>query len=234
MRGRRGGEYIFPFEIVGCGTPTAPGPSGCGSEAAAGTGWGALGAKRPPGPAPPASPRGQTPGHGQTPSASPREGGPRYPAPSRPFSLGRFPYKGPAGDVRFWVENFLPIGCWKTKGFCEAETSGRGFNAPPPPFFFFFPKRNHCNLRQNSADIFAVLRISFFNKCGNRRHRDYFFFYEGENLIFGDFVGGVSRPHPPVAGRRGAGSLGRRPGAAVAVPRPVTGPLRNFICPFRN
>lgn len=192
---------------MGCGSPTAPGPSGCGCEAAAGTGWGALGAKCPQGPGPPASPQGQTPGHGpadgQNLSACPREGGPLYHAPSRPFALGRFPYKEQGGEVRFWVGNFLPIGCWKTKGFCEAETSGRGFNAPPP----FFSKRNHPNLRQNTAAIFAGLHISFFNECGNRRHRDYFFFNEGENLIFRNFVGGVNRPRLPVAGRRGAGSL---------------------------
>lgn len=151
---------------------------------------------------------------------------PDIPLPPAPSLWGDFPTKGRRERCAFGLE----ISCWKTKGFCGAETSGRGFNAPPP----FFSKRNHPNFRQNSADIFAVLRISFLNKYGNRHHRVFLFFYEGENLIFRDFVGGVNRPHLPVAGRRGAGSLRRRPGASVAVPRPVTGPLRNLICPFRN
>lgn len=199
-------------------------------RAAAGTGCGALGAKLRPGPAPPAPPQGQTAGHGpadsQNRSASPREGLPDIPLPPAPSLWGDFPTKGRRERCAFGLE----ISCWKTKGFCGAQTSGRGFNAPPP----FFSKRNHPNFRQNSADIFAVLRISFLNKYGNRHHRVFLFFYEGENLIFRDFVGGVNRPHLPVAGRRGAGSLRRRPGASVAVPRPVTGPLRNLICPFRN
>lgn len=181
-----------------------------------GGGWdglGGAGGEAPTGPGSPSLSPGTNsrtrPGRRPEPERLSPRGGPRYPAPSRPFSLGRYPYKEPAGEVRFWVGNFLLIGCWKTKGFCGAETSGRGFNAPPP----FFSKRNHPNLRQNTAAIFAVLYISFFNECGNRRHRDYFFFYEGENLIFCNFVGGVNRPRLPVAGRRGAGSLCRRPGA---------------------
>lgn len=228
MRGRCEENTLSPLKLRGAAPPGRRDPG----AAAARDGLGGAGGEAPPGPGSPSPPQGQTPrhgpAHGPNRSASPRDRGPPYPAPSRPLALGRFPCKGPAGEVRFWVGNFLPIGCWKTKGFCEAETSGRGFNAPPP----FFSKRNHPNLRQNSADIFAVLRISFFNKCGNRRHRDYSFFYEGENLIFRDFVGGVSRPRLPVAGRRGAGSLRRRPGAGSRGSSAGNRPLEEFNLPL--
>lgn len=202
MRGRRGGEHALPFETAGCGR-----------------GWdglGALGAKLPPGPAPPAPPRAQTPGHGPaagpTRSASPPGGSPisRSLPPLRfgAISLQRAGGRGALLGWKFPADRLL-----ENKRILRSRNQRAGIYCRPPSIF---SKRNHPNLRQNTADIFAVLCISFFNECGNRRHRDYFFFYEGKNLIFRDFVGGVSRPRLPVAERRGEGSL---PVPAVAVPR---------------
>lgn len=43
--------------------------------------------------------------------------------------------KKPAGEVRFWAGNFLPIRCWKTKGFfADQKPAGEELMLPPPIF----------------------------------------------------------------------------------------------------
>lgn len=191
-----------------------PHPPGWGTEGALGTGWGRPRARLPPGQTDKPTNPGPGPAQGQTRALLPKGGSPisRCPPPLLfgAISLQRCAFR-------------LGISCrsaaGKQKDFAEKKPTG-GDLMPPLHFYFFFPKRNHLNLRQNSAEIFAVLRISFFNECGKRRHRDYFFFYEGENTIFRDFVGGVKRPHLPVSGRGeradcspgcGGSSAGNRP-----------------------
>lgn len=76
---------------------------------------------------------GPSPSGGQGLMASSRGESPIFHS-LQPLRWGQFPYKGPAGEVRFRAGNFLPIRCWKTKGFCAADTSGRGVNVFPPIF----------------------------------------------------------------------------------------------------
>lgn len=180
-----------------------------------GAGWDRRRGERPPGPASPSLSRGgdtrTRPGRRPGPvRLFPRGGSPPNTAPASPL-WGNFPTKGRRGEVRFWAGNFLPIRGWKTKGFYGAETSGQGINSSPPPFIFLneiTPQR-----RQNAAGIFAVSCISFLTKAGGDAIGIISVFYDGENLIFRDFVGGGGEPSSlPVDRRRGAGSPRRWPG----------------------
>lgn len=162
----------------------------------------AAGAKRPPGPASP-SPSRRGGGDTRTrPSRRPgpvrlflgygggREGGgvsPHIPLPPAPPLWGNFPTKKARGRGAFLGWKFPADPLLENKRiFCGPETSGRGINASPS----HFSKRNHPQMKAKHCGYFCGFVYFVFNESGRGRHRDNFFFYEGENLIFPDFVAG--------------------------------------------
>lgn len=96
MRG--GSEDSFLFKMWGA--LFSRDPRGAAARRRVGPALGERGVKRPPGPAPPASPGGYTrtwPCRRPAPVCLFPGGAPPYTAPSRPSALGQFPHKGPAG-----------------------------------------------------------------------------------------------------------------------------------------
>lgn len=191
--------------------PPPSGPPGRGSQEAAGTGRGGEAPTGPGFPQPLPERGGGTPGpdpaDGQGLFACSwdmggggRGGGvsPHIPLPPAPPLWGNFPTKKARGRGAFLGWKFPADPLLENKRiFCGPETSGRGINASPS----HFSKRNHPQMKAKHCGYFCGFVYFVFNESGRGRHRDNFFFYEGENLIFPDFVagggGGGGQPSSP-------------------------------------
>lgn len=131
--------------------PPPSGPPGRGSQEVAGTGRGGEAPTGPGFPQPLPERGGGTPGpdpadgQGLFACSWDMGGGGRGGGVSPPIYRSLPPLrfgaislqKKPAGEVRFWAGNFLPIRCWKTKGFfADQKPAGEELMLPPPPPIF--------------------------------------------------------------------------------------------------
>lgn len=126
--------WVGRLSSLKCGVRFSPGNRGVRSAEAGGTGPGGMGAKRPPGPAPSASPGGDTrTWHGRRPGPVclfPGRGLPHTPLPPAPPLWGNFPTKGRRERCVSGLEISCRSAAGKQKDFTEQKTAGGDLMLP--------------------------------------------------------------------------------------------------------